>query len=266
MDTQQVRDYVTQKFQRASFSQRELSREKKVVVFFHGHTNSARHTRPWKKFVNTKVCGIHLNAPFPYKGGGYEWFSYLEDEPAEPRSGFGDLPSLMRGMKLLRAKDCRLEESVRRVVRLFAMLSRLGKEVSFVGTSQGAAVAFLAGLDILKRGGDFKGGFFHHMAGYYDDVAPLTDVLVIAPESSAAGGVQSKRMRADGEDTHSTWLRGEQEALNKFLAGEKNRLVVCLSKDDKVVPLELGRFLKSARRRFKEPPPCKLKSLRERQT
>tara|TARA_B100000683_G_scaffold195641_1_gene188750 strand:- start:7950 stop:8558 length:609 start_codon:yes stop_codon:yes gene_type:complete len=144
------------------------------------------------------------------------------------------------------------------IVALYKALADMKKLVYFVGTSQGAAMAFTSALHIMALPGvqsrPFRGGFFHHMAGVYPSAFPqplpasVSDRVIVTRSVEDADGRRSKRMKK--KDLHGEWLK-EEEALLKAHAKAALKqppvspatLCVVLSLHDHVVPIQLQSLL-----------------------
>jgi hypothetical protein len=241
-----------------------------VVVCFHGHTNSARDAATWpiRRAFPKGCCFLSLNAPLVYgRGGSYEWFPYLRDSgvdayEVDAATLDASVDGMMRAMHLhARSRD--VLRAVRLVTQLHALLAATGRDVYFVGTSQGAATAFTAALHLLaaedKRrpptAGRFRGGFFHHMAGVYPSAFPrplppaVAERVVVRRSLQDDRGRRSPRMKR-GLDLHGAWLPEEARLLADAAASTlarceegAARLVVALSVHDHVVPIALHRHL-----------------------
>lgn len=241
---------------------RDFDAKPNVVVCFHGHTNSAADSAAWgiQPLFPPSCSFLYLNAPHRYHGGrkSFEWFAYRRDEGVDGWSVdptmLGTVDQFMRTMNLHALKRDVLS-AVAMVVELYDAIVSAGKNVYFVGTSQGAATSFTAALHILsnrKRSSHFRGGFFHHMAGVYASAfpkplpMPVAEAVVVKRMREDEGGRKSKRMKK--QDLHGSWLP-EEEALLRTVAhaalSDKAppRLVVALSLHDHVVPIALQRLL-----------------------
>lgn len=239
-----------------------------VVVTFHGHTNSGKTSARWpikKSFPTRTTCFLNLNAPHAYYDNkdSFEWFTYIRDEGVDAyeidNSEFKTIEALMKVMNLeARKKD--IQQTIQWVVSLFVALADVGKDVYFVGTSQGAATAFLSALHILSdkrlHRRRFCGGYFHHMAGTYPALFPspfppeLTDRVVFKQSTQDQNGRRVKRMKK-GDDTHGNWASEEElwltEAVHRALTGtcESPQLIIPLTVHDHVVPIALQSLLET---------------------
>lgn len=207
-----------------------LSAATDVVVCFHGYAGDARCARDWHLSLPGAPAFIYLDAPLRY-GDGFSWFDYERDEEAPGPTQAHTLSEYMRDMRL-EASVASMHISIRVACRLFGLLARQRKRVFFVGTSQGAALAFTAAAHILAhspRRAQFRGCFSHHMAGVYPCALPWTPRFEVRISHDPA------------DESHGHWLPSERAMLVDTY--ERATLTVCLHQTDKVVPPNLARFL-----------------------
>jgi hypothetical protein len=229
------------------FREGELKNSQNVVVCFHGHTGNKDM---WNDddligHLPKKSCLLRLNAPYKIEKDSYEWFTYKNDTEASPQdiSVYNSTLAQYMNVTNLTLKDFdQFYSTITHIKYLYTLLSLLNKRVYFVGTSQGAVTAFMAGALIVdETPSNFRGVFAHRMAGYYDKFKNAINanytirvVTVVAEDPEAA---------------HWQWLKVDYEELLRssstaFGASfSKPEFTVTLDKGDNVVPFPLERFL-----------------------
>ena len=230
---------------------------KKVVLCFHGHTNSAEHEKEWPlpfEKCGNEVSFVYLNGLLPY-GSGYEWFSYKDDTPVDnvDPAKLTSIQNYMHYMNL-EAEVKGFRTTIERIKALYNALSEVEKQVYFIGTSQGAATAFTAAISILhgSRPQFLRGVIAHRMAGLYPELMPFkmklpvnVSVKVNVDNETSQNAVLRK---TQPEDTHGYWMQKDAETLERMLCSHDDSdevfILVLLNIYDQVVPHELSRFIK----------------------
>lgn len=278
-----------------NLDEHRVKSDKPLLLYFHGHTNNGSVVRDkfrpcsqTQKTQKTQYDTYHhlgLNGPRMLSTNQYEWFRY--------KSGF-------RGMKdpcetefrrefetALNAKTLQdynaitylTEEDsseihgvVEKIVLLVHLLYDVYPALSiyFVGTSQGAAISFLAGMKLCaspNRSG-FRGGFFHHMASTYQNTLlhllheqryarTACSAIEIEMDEEERERVKADIVATDPCETFGTHsdvsehviqnMYQKLQKLQKFrLHATRPTLTVQLSYYDEVVPYSLCNLLKDA--------------------
>lgn len=244
----------------------DLRRATNVVVCFHGHTDWGENAKVWPlaRPFPKYTCFLYLNGPYEYgPRNSYEWFSYERDyspgniDPSVLKAGLERYMSVMN----LEAKSptSGFNETIEHITNLYNELAASRKRVYFVGSSQGGATAFTAGVRILNNAPDptwFRGVFAHRMAGLYDrliglnKLPPNVHIQVTLGTSDTEGVVQSKNPRIN--DTHGHWLEDDvqqlEDAANIAFGGTSPSVVmfdVMLNRHDRVVPDVLAGYIEA---------------------
>ena len=240
--TSVIKSYLDQYFHGSTLED-NFETAQHVHILFHGYGNTHNCTKAWEKFIpkHQSDSFIHLNAPFKYYYG-YQWFEYVDDQSAMHQAACNhddmSLDELMYHYKLDERRDS-FSISVAYIKTLTEMIMSQGKTVSFIGSSQGAAIAFST-ASVLNHLDGFRGGFFHHMAGIYADFIPKENTTIYVRDSAIDG-------------IHSMWSTDEIYAVGHFAKAVHFRtcMEVHLDKLDLVVPHQLSNFLPNINVRYK---------------
>jgi hypothetical protein len=232
----------------------------KVIIAFHGHTNNGNHMEDWAneliKHDLRNISVLSLSAPYEQwadvrnasgdiladneRDLGREWFSYKERRYLEDNATPLHNPTIQQVNHLsglMYTDKNQLYQCISYIKRLATLLLEEGKTVLFAGTSQGATISFIAALYLLREP-NFCGGYFHHMAGTYPELYPMSANLRSMETLFVDSDITEN-------DTHGEFLEHEKATFLNYVRDTRTskKLIVELNADDKVIKREFANTL-----------------------